>query len=239
MANNPISLLPAYGSSTPSYNDLWAIVNAGVTKKISVNDTFMKYGITTLPAGVNTPIVNGDTIAQMFANLQAQITSGGGGYTGPQSGVIYNLPTANVGATPLISTYTMPAGTLNANGQKLLIRGIITPHTGVTAGALAVDFRFAGFPMGVAGSYFSMPGGDLVIFTGEIVRESDILIRWYTRYEYWDVSSELISNVKIESGALAVTSLISFSKSLQLKVEDAGPAGNLMIQEFHVALIDI
>lgn len=239
MANNPISLLPAYGSSTPNYNDLWAIVNASVTKKISVNDAFMKYGITTLPTGVNTPIDDGDTIAQMFANLQAQITSGGGGYTGPQSGVIYNLPTANIGAVPLNSNYTLPAGTLNTNGQKLLIRGIVTPNTGVTAGGLDVRFSFGSFQMIIAGTYFSVPAGDLVILTAEIVRESDIKIRWYVRIEYWNNIGAAISNVKIESGELAVTSLISNSKVLQLRAEDAAPAGNIKIQEYHICLIDV
>ncbi len=239
MANNPISLLPAYGLSTPNYNDLWAIVNAGVTKRITVNEAFMKYGITTLPTGVNTPIADGDTIAQMFANLQAQLTSGGGGYTGPQSGVLYNLPSANIGAVPLSSTYTLPAGTLNVNGQKLLIRGIVTPNTGVTAGGLDIRFSFGGFQMIIAGTFFSVPAGDLLILSAEIVRESDIKVRWYVRIEYWNNVGSVISSVKIESGELAVTSLISNSKAIQLRAEDAAPAGNIKIQEYHISLIDV
>lgn len=79
MPNEPISNLPAYGASTPHLtNDLLAIVNAGITKKINPDELFRKYAIVTLPAGVNTPIANNNPIANMMANLQAQINALGG-----------------------------------------------------------------------------------------------------------------------------------------------------------------
>lgn len=72
----PISLLPAWtGSTANNAADLLAIVNNAITKKITVDQLFLQYGITTLPTGVNTPIANGNTIAVMMANLQAQINN--------------------------------------------------------------------------------------------------------------------------------------------------------------------
>lgn len=72
----PISLLPAWtGSTANNAADLLAIVNNAITKKITVDQLFLNYGITTLPTGVNTPIANGNTIAVMMANLQAQINN--------------------------------------------------------------------------------------------------------------------------------------------------------------------
>lgn len=74
MPNQPISGLPAYGSSTPDLTaDLLALVNGGATKKIDPETFFKKYGLHTLPTGVNVPIAADMTIAQMLVNLQAQM----------------------------------------------------------------------------------------------------------------------------------------------------------------------
>lgn len=74
--DEPISNLPAWTGSTANFAaDLLALVNGAVTKKISPNQLFLNYGISSLPTGVDTPIANNDTIAVMMANLQAQISN--------------------------------------------------------------------------------------------------------------------------------------------------------------------
>jgi len=142
-------------------------------------------GLTGLTTGTNTPISGSNSIITAFADLQAQITA-----QTPRQLKDFYTDVQNSGTTDTdLYSYTLPANTLTANGQKLSIKYSLEMNdTAVTSYSISTFSRT---------DVFTPPTqiNTIMVVEHDFIRTSSTTARIVTKYSYGNTTTPFLARV--------------------------------------------
>lgn len=129
MPNLPTHQLPDYNSATKSATQDYIPmdqINETNSVKVLPSQLYEEYGINTLPSGLDQPIANGDILAQMLANLQAQINAKTGSRVLAISGTVSgtNSSPSTINWVAVTKTLSVDVSMFKKVKQKLRITAL-------------------------------------------------------------------------------------------------------------------